>query len=53
MKYNYVRINGQVNQVYRYSGGKIIAKFSSVLHNFQGSFIPAGQYVFPFSFKTG
>lgn len=28
-------------------------RFSTVLHNFGGSYIPAGQYSFPFSFKTG
>lgn len=36
MKYNYVRQGGQVYQVYRYSGGRIVAKFQSVLYNFGG-----------------
>lgn len=44
---------GQLKEIKRYCGGKIIARFSTVLHNFGGSFIPAGQYSFPFSFKTG
>jgi hypothetical protein len=45
--------NNQLKEIKRYSGGRIIAKFQSVLYNFGGSFIPAGQYSFPFSFKTG
>lgn len=53
MKYNYVMDHGQLKQIQRYCGGRIVAKFSTVLHNFGGSFIPAGQYSFPFSFKTG
>ena len=53
MKYNYIKMGGQVHQIYRYSGGRIVAKFQAVLHNFGGQFIPAGQYSFPFSFKTG
>lgn len=53
MKYNYVMDRGQLKEIKRYSGGRIIAKFSTVLHNFGGNYIPAGQYSFPFSFKTG
>ena len=45
--------NGTLKEITRYSGEKKIARFDSVLHNFGGSFIPAGQYSFPFSFKTG
>ena len=45
--------HGQLKEIKRYSGGRIIAKFSTVLHNFGGNFIPMGQYSFPFSFKTG
>ena len=52
-KYNYVMDRGQLKEIKRYSGGRIISKFSTVLHNFGGSFIPMGQYSFPFSFKTG
>lgn len=44
---------GQLKEIKRHSGGRIIAKFSTVLHNFGGNFIPMGQYSFPFSFKTG
>lgn len=53
MRYNYVMDRGQLKEIKRYSGGRIIAKFSTVLHNFGGNFIPMGQYSFPFSFKTG
>jgi hypothetical protein len=53
MKYNFVMDRGQLKEITRYSGGRIISKFSTVLHNFGGNFIPAGQYSFPFSFKTG
>lgn len=53
MRYNYVRRGDQIIEIKRYSGGRIISRFSSVLHNFGGSFIPPGQYCFPFSFKTG
>ena len=28
-------------------------KTSNILHNFGGQYIPPGQYVFPFSYKTG
>ena len=42
-----------MKEIKRHSGGRIIAKFSTVLHNFGGNFIPMGQYSFPFSFKTG
>jgi hypothetical protein len=53
MRYNYVRQGNQVVEIKRYSGGRIISRFSSVLYNFGGTFIPPGQYTFPFSFKTG
>lgn len=53
MRYNYVRRGDQIIEIKRYSGGRIISRFSSVIHNFGGSFIPPGQYCFPFSFKTG
>lgn len=45
--------NGILKEIKRHSGGRIIAKFETVLHNFGGNFIPMGQYSFPFSFKTG
>ena len=53
MKYQYIRVGDTIKQISRYSGGKIIIKSTNVLHNFGGQYIPAGQYVFPFSFKTG
>jgi hypothetical protein len=53
MRYNYVKRGTQIVEIKRYSGGRIISRFSSVLYNFGGSFIPPGQYSFPFSFKTG
>lgn len=53
MRYNYVRQGNQLIEIKRYTGGRIISRFSSVLYNFGGSFIPPGQYSFPFSFKTG
>lgn len=53
MRYNYVKRGDQIIEIKRYSGGRIISRFSNVLHNFGGSFIPPGQYCFPFSFKTG
>lgn len=53
MRYNYVMDHGQLKEIKRYSGGRIISKFSTILHNFGGNFIPMGQYSFPFSFKTG
>ena len=52
-KYRYVRHGGQLKEIMRRTGGRIIVKTDSVLHNFGGQFIPAGQYVFPFSYKTG
>lgn len=52
MRYNYVRQGNQIIEIKRYSGGRIISRFSSVLYNFGGTFIPPGQYSFPFSFKT-
>jgi hypothetical protein len=53
MKYSYVKRGNQIIEIKRYSGGRIISRFSHVLYNFGGSFIPPGQYSFPFSFKTG
>ena len=53
MKYRYVRRGDQVIEIIRRKGGRIIARFRHVLHDFGGSFIPPGQYSFPFSFKTG
>lgn len=53
MKYNYIKRGEQIIEIKRYSGGRIISRFSHVLYNFGGSFIPQGQYSFPFSFKTG
>ena len=53
MKFNYVMDHGQLKEIQRFNGGRIVAKFQTVLHNFGGNFIPAGQYSFPFSFKTG
>lgn len=53
IKYKYVRYGGdRIKQITRHSGGKLIAKSVNCLHNFGGQYIPAGQYVFPFSFKT-
>jgi hypothetical protein len=31
----------------------VLADFKSILYNFGGSYIPPGQYSFPFSFKSG
>jgi hypothetical protein len=42
-----------LKEIIRLNGERQIARFDQVLHNFGGSFIPAGQYSFPFSFKTG
>ena len=42
-----------LKEITRYTGERSIARFETVLFNFGGSFIPAGQYSFPFSFKTG
>ena len=53
MKYSYIRYGDTIREIKRFSGGRIIAKSNNVLFNFGGNFIPAGQYVFPFSFKTG
>ena len=52
-KFTYVRSAGQIKKVTRHVGGKIIVKTNNILHNFGGQFIPPGQYVFPFSYKTG
>lgn len=53
MKYNFVRYGGnRMKEIKRYSGGRLISKSDNCLHNFGGQFIPAGQYVFPFNFKT-
>ena len=53
MKFSYTRVGDNIKEIKRYSGGRIITKSDHVLFNFGGNFIPAGQYVFPFSFKTG
>ena len=53
MKYKYVKRGEQIVEITRYVGGRIISRFCHVLHNFGGTFIPPGQYSFPFSFKTG
>lgn len=53
MKFKYVRRGNQVIEIIRRTGGRIISRFRNVLYNFGGSFIPPGQYSFPFSFKTG
>ncbi len=47
-----VNDNGRIVRVHKYSGEKIIAKFKTCLYDFGGNYIPAGQYSFPFSFKT-
>lgn len=52
-KYNYIRRGDQIIELKRYTGGRIIARFSHILYSFGGSFIPPGQYSFPFRFKTG
>jgi hypothetical protein len=41
-----------MKKVNRRKGGRIIVKTTNVLHNFGGQYIAAGQYVFPFSYKT-
>ena len=53
MRYNYVKRGNQIIEIKRYYGGKVIARFNHVLYSFGGSFIPPGQYSFPFRFKTG
>ena len=52
-QYNYVMDGILLKEITKHSGEKKIARFDSVIYNFGGSFIPAGQYSFPFSFKTG
>jgi hypothetical protein len=52
-KYKYVMDGIFLKEVIRYTGQRQIARFDQVLYNFGGNFIPAGQYSFPFSFKTG
>jgi hypothetical protein len=52
-KYRYVQDGSFLKEIIKYSGERQIARFENVLYNFEGSFIPAGQYAFPFSFKTG
>lgn len=52
-KYRYVMDGSFLKEIIKYSGERPIARFENVLYNFEGSFIPAGQYAFPFSFKTG
>ena len=53
MKFNYVKRGNQIIEIKRYHGARMIARFSHVLYSFGGSFIPPGQYSFPFRFKTG
>ena len=53
MNYNYVKRGNQIVEIKRYTGGRVIARFSHILYSFGGSFIPPGQYSFPFVFKTG
>lgn len=52
-KYRYVQDGSFLKEIIKHSGEKQIARFENILYNFGGSFIPAGQYAFPFSFKTG
>jgi len=52
-KLRYVQDGPVLKEITKYTGEKSIARFQQVLFNFGGSFIPAGQYSFPFSFKTG
>jgi hypothetical protein len=52
-KYRYVQDGSFIKEIIKHSGEKQIARFENILYNFGGSFIPAGQYAFPFSFKTG
>jgi hypothetical protein len=52
-KYNYVKRGQNIVEVRRYTGGRIISRFSHILYHFGGTFIPPGQYSFPFRFKTG
>jgi hypothetical protein len=51
-KHNYVTYGGRIYQVRRRTGGRIIVKNTSILHNFGGQYILPGQYVFPFCYKT-
>ncbi len=53
MRFNYVKRGNQIIEIKRYHGERTISKFSHVLYSFGGSFIPPGQYSFPFVFKTG
>lgn len=53
MRYNYIKRGNQIVEIKRYHGARMIARFSHVLYSFGGSFIPPGQYSFPFRFKTG
>ena len=52
-KFQYVRRGQNIIEIRRYTGGRIIARFEHVLYSFGGTFIPPGQYSFPFRFKTG
>jgi hypothetical protein len=52
-RYNYVEIGNTMKKVNRRKGGRIIVKTTNILYNFGGKYIPPGQYVFPFSYKTG
>lgn len=51
-KFSYARSGNTLKRIYKRSGGRLIVKTTNVLHNFGGQFIPPGQYVFPFSYKT-
>jgi hypothetical protein len=52
-RFNYVMDGVLIKEITRHTGERKIARFDNVIYNFGGSFIPAGQYSFPFSFKTG
>ena len=52
-KFQYVRRGNQIIEIRRYTGGRIISRFEHIIYSFGGSFIPPGQYSFPFRFKTG
>lgn len=53
VRFNYVKRGNSIYEIKRYTGGRIISRFSHVLYSFGGSTIPPGQYSFPFRFKTG
>ncbi len=52
-KYRYVQEGGFLKEITKHTGQRKIANFESILFNFEGQFVPPGQYAFPFSFKTG